>query len=801
MSSVIKAWFSWLTSILSAHVLSPLFKFIKNYPTIEGKSNMCAYARKHNISVYNKYTILTLGFSVFFAFRDIGSLLQINHINEFVPEDSRWLLYSLIRIFSVYFIKKFGSQIKSSANKHNIEAQLSIKKKLRIGAVVRIVTNIFLSLDHIFGGTKILVTVSFGWIMGFIDTLMTAIWFIDNVFIKMAALFGFNICYCLLASINHSEFQSRYILHIVMPCVLLCLFTISYDINAKSNFLLKRQLKDQKAVYEKFLERIEDPVIILDSTNLLFSNTAANNTLGKTENEILTKLQKLKLSPLTSLSDDIFLRLTKDECSPIPSSEIKYYLYNEPITKDSIPEKVYMVTIVESTFFSRCKTVSLIFRDITQESEQEEKRFEGRLRNMMLYSLAHELRTPLNFFQDALYLAKTLKHTRDGKVRYENGKGAWNYIRNKINDTMNYAQILSGEFRIHELRFSLKKFIFRFQKLALFLIHDKKEKVRINFEIKDEISDDFVGDKERLEQILFNIVQYSARNTDAGLISLSVFIEKDLIIFEVKDTGHGIPEKNILEILRHSSENSFSGIESPLSESTNVLKFSNFGVSISNMICKKMGGKLEIFSTIEKGSCFRLTLPYKFITKSNTNNPHQNNNSIIDDDILKSSNRIPDEEVKVSLSLFQTHESFSHLKHPSLKSDKKHDFYVLIVDDNDFNRIIVKKMVSKYSDNIEEAENGEVAVKKTQNIASNNSSTLIFMDLDMPVLGGIEATKKIREMKSANRSYIVALTAFASEVERKACFDVGMDQFLCKPLTKDNLEEVISNFLNKYINN
>jgi len=103
-------------------------------------------------------------------------------------------------------------------------------------------------------------------------------------------------------------------------------------------------------------------------------------------------------------------------------------------------------------------------------------------------------------------------------------------------------------------------------------------------------------------------------------------------------------------------------------------------------------------------------------------------------------------------------------------------------------KIIAKKIVEKYATFLYEAENGVVAIEKV-----SDSTILVFMDLDMPVMNGTETTRKIRGSRGKPRPYITALTAFASEVERKSCIEAGMDWFLSKPLTKHNLEELVEN--------
>jgi len=795
-----KRIFSWMVTWISMNIFAPAMDFYQNYPVVEGDSDICAYLRKQNASLLSKNITFTISFSVTLFEKFIESFLRTGSIIECIKDEFFKFTHAFIKTATLLYSIQFKSQIKSNTCSHNVEVQKSIRKSLQICTISRIISNLIMSYDCIYGDPERGASVCFGWIMGFIDSLITGLWFIDAPYVKILVLFGYNMFYCILSRTVHSEFEREIIPKIFVPCILLSILTISYDMSVKSNFILRRQVKEQKIVYEKFLERIKDPVVICDNKNLIFSNTSAKSSLKLTDDSFLEKLNKFKSKSMKPLSEELREKLTGNICSLNAVSETKYYLYPNQHTTDSTrPKKVYMVTIVESDFFSRCKTVSLIIRDITLELEQEEKRFEDRLRNMMLYSLAHELRTPLNFLQDVLYLAKSTEIVKENRDRYENGKGAWNYLRNKINDTLTYAQILSGEFTIHDSDFSFNRFIKQFHKMAKFLIHDKRNKVMLNFKISNENNiTDLKGDRERLEQILFNIMQYSIRSTEKGMIEISSHIIKNRIIFEIKDTGCGMSDKNITEILKVSSKNGlFNILQTPNNLGSKTVT-NTLGLSTSNLICNKMGGKLEIESKVGFGTLFRLILPYKSsaIISRSIIYEHQKSGSDcskIDNESPHASQICAEEDVKINVPFFLSHQHIQDAKVFPLQKTRQ-PFPVLIVDDNEFNRVVVRKMISKYTDHIEEAENGEDAIQKYTNMAKNEPRVLIFMDLDMPIMGGVEATRKIKELKFMKRPFITALTSFASEMERKACAEVKTDWFLSKPLTKNNLEEVIAKF-------
>jgi len=764
--------------------------YFQDYPAIKKEALKCHYQRNLNKSIPESYINLTGGIILIVFLKQFLLILEKRSIiNALDFESSLYLILLSLRLSAMIFgifMKKYAE---NPAYKYDYRIQNYIGRLLYFIPFIHFGTAMVLAL-HIIYNDNNNVTQSMGWLLTCFDILINSIWCIGPLKIKILHVVICNTIYCLCCSTRHAEFQKLLPTRMILQPIFAILLLIANDRSIKSNFILKRLLKEQKSVYEKFLLRIQVPVIIVDQKHIIFSNESAKHQLGYTLESFHQKTNKLVSDNGKTLNEEIKERLSNSELGLEPSKEEKYF------TRDSIDtDKTFIVSIVESDFFSREKTISLLIRDFTLELAQEDKRLEDRFKNMMLYSLSHELRTPLNILQDALRLARNMKFTKEGKERYDCGKGAWNYLRNKINDTLTYAQLLTGEFVLHETKFSLSRFVKYLEKITTFILQKRKENIRLSFNVSPSLKDEFTGDRERLEQVLFNLLQNAVKYTNKGSIEFSIYhdIENQKIIFEVKDTGCGMNENTINSITRFNTNNEDRRKSTTLIRTDSLdNKACGLGLMVSSMICQKMGGRIDISSIVGKGSCVKVIIPYKIESSESQGDFTK----LVEQSFSLVTPRIPDENVIVN-PCCRSSNSLQINNYPlSLRINKK--VSILIVDDNDFNRVIAKKMVSKYGTFIDEAENGVVAIEKVSRMQKTypDSTLLVFMDLDMPIMNGIEATRKIRQNPNQPKPYITALTAFASEGERNSCIEAGMDWFLSKPLTKSNLEDLMENVKN-----
>ena len=759
--------------------------FLNTYPVIKGKDSLCTYYRKKNKEVPLTYTLHVSGVIVITLLKLFWLVFVGTDSFVRVRDDAleALVLYIICIPSALYFWKlKKIAEIRSNLKNYEIQAQ--IYAKLRACPLIAFVIGIAILAHVVFGDVEF--PLSLGWLISFLSTLISCVLYLDNVWIKLANIFSYNFAFCLASAYKSEDFRQSFAERILVPSVLSFFFIVVHDRNVKSNFILKRLLKQQKSMYESFLKKLQDPVMIVNEKSLVFTNSATNHVFGHTLDTFYKKASNLISYDGIMLSDYVKQRLAQNETYDDPIQQEKHYF---TLKGDKLDEnhKTFVVSLIESGYFYGVKTIGIISRDITSELIQQEKRLEDRFKNMMLYSLSHELRTPLNILQDVLFMVKHLKINSSEKERYKNGKGAWNYLRIKINDTLAYSQLLTGEFELHETKFSLAAFVSYMMKMTSFLLQKKRENIKLSFHIDEGLNDMVRGDGERLEQVLFNLLQNAVKYTETGSISLSVYPKEGLrTVYEVSDTGCGISESMANTMFHESNQTrseSFSDYYSMLVETCGL------GLTVSSMICRKMGGSISVTSVPNKGSTFRVVLPLMLhnIRTSGLSIPRDNCTS----PGLGGLCEVPDEEECKANSCNRSQSPFSKCA-PDPKVGKK--VVALIVDDNAFNRFAAKALISHYCSRIEEAENGLVAIEKFQGLqrAFPNQRILILMDLEMPLMNGIDACKRIRELPNEPQPYIAALTALASESERKKCIKAGMDQFLNKPLTKQTLKIMMS---------
>ncbi|MDR3735669.1 MAG: ATP-binding protein [Acidobacteriaceae bacterium] len=749
-----------------------LLEFWQSYPTIRGETALCGYYRELNRDV-------PVAFCIYAAANVVAQVVgYVIFVHASLPKlMAGFVLFDVVHLVIISYSLHLRNEALKPENLKNFAVQRDIMYRARRCIWV-------LVLFQLVSGYKLMENeakpAEETWLSLFLLGLYVSLWSGISLGSKVLQLTITNVILCIFAKMK-GQFQKEFPAHILMPLIFSTALIAAYDRERKQNFILKQLMKSRRKNYKQFLRLLLQPVVIVGKDGVLFANPAAADTLGGENNEKFHKAASgivLVGDERQSLEDCVKARLRYPEISPDAIKQERYRVRDET---DPHKEKIVVMTLIESSFFSREKTVALVMHDITAELVQEEKRVEDKYKNMMLFSLSHELRTPLNILQSTIALARRVERNSADHECYRNGKGAWHYLRNKINDMLTYAQLLMGEFVLHEESFSLTKFMKYLHKITTFLLHEKKDSIKLMFVTSPYLNEHFTCDKERLEQVLFNLLRNAVKHTSAGSISLKVSSDRGKLIFEIADTGSGLPQdvanyilnKGSADRSRRSTENLHKG------------KLCGLGLTVSQIICNKMGGEMTVTSAPDRGTCFTLAIPSLKTTSEGL--------GMLSDRVIPSENCVVNSCTNPTMG-----PSEAHCRRPPLINltskdpDRESSISVLIVDDSAFNRLVAHQMVGKYKFHIEEAENGKVAIDRFQTIHSISTGTvLILMDLDMPVMTGIEATKAIRKLSMRPRPYICALTAFASESERNSCMSAGMDWFLSKPLTKEGLSALL----------
>jgi signal transduction histidine kinase/HPt (histidine-containing phosphotransfer) domain-containing protein/BarA-like signal transduction histidine kinase len=369
-----------------------------------------------------------------------------------------------------------------------------------------------------------------------------------------------------------------------------------------------------------------------------------------------------------------------------------------------------------------------------------------------LSNMSHEIRTPMNGVLGMAHLA--LQANPDPRQRdyLEKISQSGQHLLGIINDILDFSKIEAGKLELDPADLALREV---FDSIAALQTDSARKKgLRLGFEIDPALSRPMRGDALRLRQVLLNYVGNAIKFSEAGDITVrAIGLQRSeagmLLRFEVQDAGIGMSEAQAGHL--------FESFQQADASTTRRYGGTGLGLAICKQLATLMGGEVGVLSQPGKGSLFWFTAQVGWVA-------------------TPAAGAAP---------------AGCAAPAPEFDAARLHDSAILVVDDNPFNQQVASELLAARGARVTVANNGQEAL----DLLHQRAFDCVLMDVQMPVMDGLQATRHIRATVSLAATRVIAMTANARQEDRQKCLEAGMDDFITKPLQPDKLYAMVARWL------
>lgn len=408
--------------------------------------------------------------------------------------------------------------------------------------------------------------------------------------------------------------------------------------------------------------------------------------------------------------------------------------------------------------------ISMFIRDVTKQITNEEEinraREEAERANMaksrFLATMSHEIRTPLGGIIGMLDLLNDTKLDKQQKSYVQSLQISSETLMQIINDVLDYSKIESEKLELEKSPFSIRQCIE--ETFNILYAKAQEKKLKLSYKLDPSVPAEVSGDKNRLRQVLINLIGNAIKFTHDGGIAIIVKTEgitagKSILQFAVSDTGIGISQEQQQKLFQEFSQ----------ADAATYSQYggTGLGLAISARLVSLMNGKIWVQSEPGKGSVFYFTAQFD----------------------LPESFALSEQPVKdFAGSTGSDEEPWEYIP---LK--------ILVAEDNEVNQLLVKTILGKMGYEPDVVSDGAAALEYIR----QGKPDLIFMDVQMPEMDGLQTTAEIRKQQNIEQPVIIAMTAYAMQGDREKCLAAGMDDYITKPVRMSDLKAAITKWKSK----
>jgi PAS domain S-box-containing protein len=523
---------------------------------------------------------------------------------------------------------------------------------------------------------------------------------------------------------------------------------MGYSLNITNRKIIENQLTANEIKHREIIEKMNLGLIEVNfNGDIIF----ANDTFLKMTNLMIEDVNKFDIDSLIeSIEQTDIFSIRANTWKTQKAKEFYFHLNGDDVCwllnitthyDDDRNVSVYLIVCLDITDQKQLEKDLILSKDVAERN--------SKVKDIFLANMSHEIRTPLNALIGlSNLLTKTnLNETQEKYTKLL--KSSADNLLAIVNDVLDLSKINSGNVKVDETPFNIYEVIRNI--IKLFTNKADEKGIFLNLEILAAYRDGIiVGDQYKFSQILSNLISNAIKFTEVGgvIITCNYLNEDEFYAsfqITISDTGIGIDEHFIDKIYDKFSQENDS--------TTRIYGGTGLGMSITKELLTILKGTIYVKSEKNIGTDFVIDIPFRKIESSEIKSESKNNETKLD-----------------------------------LKGKK-----ILVVDDNDMNRLVASLILNEHGAEIREAENGFDALE----ILEKENIDLILMDVQMPVMNGYETTRRIRLLGFTNP--IIALTAYAVSEEKDRCIEAGMNDLITKPFEELQLITIVKHAVDRIL--